>query len=104
MADPSAAIQAAFIARYRGDSMLQGLLSGYNAAIGAPEWNILDQGGGGVIVPVFPYIYVHPITMQFPGTVLVMGTDALDVYMQINIYTRFEGFEEARVLRNRCYA
>jgi Protein of unknown function (DUF3168) len=103
MADPSAAVQAAFVARYRGDTALQGILSGYNAAIGTPEWNIFDQGGSGQIVPVFPYIYLHPI-MNVPGTALAMNKDAVDVLMQVSIFTNTEGFDQARAIAFRLYA
>lgn len=98
MGDSSAVSQAALIARYRGDATLQGLMTG---AV-TPEWNIFDQGGAGLITPVFPYIFVHPITMA-PGTVLAMGQDANDVFMQVSVFTNDEGFAQARVIANRVY-
>lgn len=102
MSDPGGATQAAFIAKYRGDATLQGILAGYNSAIVSPEWNIFDQGGSGQVIPVFPYIYVHPITMQ-SGTLRTMGGDAVDVYMQVNVFTRYEGFLQARAIAARLY-
>jgi hypothetical protein len=103
MADSTGAVAVAFIARYRSDSTLQGILSGYNAAIVTPEWNIFDQGGSGQITPVFPYVYLHPITAM-PGTVMAMGKDAMDVYMQVSIFTQTEGFDQARAIASRIYA
>jgi len=98
MADASGATQAAFIARLRGDATLQGLMTSGSS----PEWSIYDQGGGGIITPVFPYVYVHPIASQ-KGAAWVMGTDASDVFMLVNVYTRYEGFAQARAIAARCY-
>lgn len=99
MSDASTAVQKAIIAKLRGDITLQGLLA---PATGS-EWNIFDQGGGGINAPSFPYVYVHPITMQV-GTLLALGTDANDIYIQVNTYTKFEGFEQARGIAARVYA
>lgn len=103
MSDASAAVQTAFIAKYRGDTTLQGILSGYNSAIVAPEWNIFDQGGSGQTTEVFPYVYVHPITSGL-GTAFSMGTDANDVAMQVDVFTAVEGFYQARTIGSRLYA
>lgn len=99
MSDTSIATQAAFIAKYRGDTTLQGLLSPATS----PEWNVFDQGGSGQITPSFPYVYVHPITMA-PGSLLVLGSDANDIYMQVNVYTKEQGFDLARQIMARLYA
>lgn len=98
MADASGATQAAFIAVCRADATLQGLMSPATAT----EWNIFDQGGGGVIAPAFPYVYIHPITSQ-KGTAWVMGTDANDVFMQVNVFTKNQGFDLARQIAARIY-
>jgi hypothetical protein len=102
VSDPTGTIQAALIARYRGDTTLQGILSGYNAAIVTPEWNIFDQGGSGAITPVLPYVYVHPIVMS-PGTLMSMGKDGKDVRMQVSVFTMSEGFAQARAIIARIH-
>lgn len=99
MSDLSIPVQTAVIARFRGDATLQGLMVG--AAL--PEWNIFDKGGGGIISPAFPYVYAHPITMAL-GSLLTMGTDANDIYMQVDVYTKNEGFAQARGIAARTYA
>ncbi len=98
MSDSAAATQTAVIARLRGDATLQGLMTGASV----PEWNIFDKMGGGQTVDTFPSIYVHPITVA-SGTVLSMGNDANDVYMQVDVFTSFEGFEQARAIDDRVY-
>lgn len=99
MSDTSRATQAAFIAKYRGDTTLQGLMVGGSS----PEWNIFDKGGAGITTPVFPYVYVHPITMTIGGT-FAMGTDGNDIYMQVDVFTAQQGFDEARQIIERIYA
>lgn len=99
MSDLSIPVQEALIARYRGDVTLQGLMAG----AAAPEWNIFDQGGSGGIVPTFPYVYAHPFTMA-TGTLLAMGSDANDLYLLVNVYTKAEGFAQARQIAARLYA
>lgn len=103
MSDSARPTQVAFIAKYRADTALQGLMQAYNPAIVGPEWNIFDQGGSGQSTAVFPYVYVHPITMKL-GTLLTMGTDANDVYMQVDVWTDEEGFDQADVLMARLYS
>lgn len=102
MSDTSAATQAAFIAKYRGDATLQGLMLGSSS----PEWNIFDYAGSGQTTPTFPYVYVHPITAS-AGNLLTMGTDAMDVFMQVDIFTSqadVQGFSQARSIAARIYA
>jgi hypothetical protein len=103
MADPAGATQTAIISKYRGDATLQGILTGYNASIASPIWNVYDQGGSGALSAAFPYIIVHPITMQL-GTAFSMGGDAADIYLQVSVFTRYEGFAQARAVAARCYA
>lgn len=98
MSDLSVPAQAALIARYRNDTTLQGLMTGASG----PEWNIFDQGGSGSIAPVFPVVYVHPITMAL-GSLLVMGQDGTDLYMLVNTFTKAEGFAQARGIATRLY-
>lgn len=104
MSDPSGAVQAGLIARYRGDSTLQGILSGYNSAIAAPEWNIFDQGGAANIVPPPkpPYVYVNQI-LNTPGSFMSMGKDAKDIRMLINVFTQTDGFYQALAIMARIY-
>jgi hypothetical protein len=83
--------------RYRADTTLQGLLTG----AAAPTWNIFDQGGVPTNQP-FPYVVVFPVTSQ-SGTVLSFGTDAVDTYMQISIFTQAGGFAKVRTIAARIY-
>lgn len=100
MALPTGAIQAAFIARLRGDTTLQGLLTGSTS----PTWNIFDSGG----VPVgqsFPYVVVFPILSQ-SGEALSFGTDAVDSFVQTSVFTQVGasgGFSQARGIAARIY-
>jgi hypothetical protein len=99
MADPESVVQAATIARYRGDSTLQALMVGGST----PKWNIFDQGGRGEDDPViFPCIFLHPITGQ-PGRALAFGTDAMDLYVQVSIFTQSKGFQQARAIAKQVY-
>jgi Protein of unknown function (DUF3168) len=100
MSLPTIAIQTAMISRYRGDTTLQGLLVGSTT----PLWSVFDQEG----VPVstaFPYIVLFPITSQ-SGTSLSFGTDAVDTFMQVSIFTQVGasgGFSQARSIAKRIY-
>lgn len=100
MALPTGAIQTAFIARLRGDAPLQGLLAGSTT----PTWNIFDSGG----VPVgqsFPYVVVFPILSQ-SGEDLSFGTDAVDSFVQISVFTQVGasgGFSQARGIAKKIY-
>ena len=98
MADSSAVVQAALIAKYRGDATLQALM----VSASAPEWNIFDQGGAGELIASFPYVYVHPLTAQL-GEAFAMQTDSMDVLMQVNVFTRAQGFAQARAMIGRLY-
>lgn len=99
MADPAGAVQASVIARLRGDATLQGLMTGASS----PEWNIYDQGGSGANVPLWPYVFIHPITTQL-GEIFAMGMDSMDVFLQVSVFTQGEGFAQARAIAARCYA
>lgn len=100
MSLPTAAIQTAALARFRGDTPLQGLMTG----AAAPVWNIYDQGG----VPTntsFPYVVMFPIMSQ-QGMAFAFGTDAVDTYMQVSAYTQTGasgGFSQARAIIKRIY-
>lgn len=100
MSLPTPDIQAGFIARYRGDIPLQGLLVGS----AAPTWNVFDADGVPTNQP-FPYIVVQPITSQ-SGTALVMGLDGVDTYMQVSVVTQTGasgGFAQARAIAKQVY-
>lgn len=91
---PTGEIQAALVTRLRGDTTLQGLLSSATA--------IFDEGG----VPIntaFPYIATYTITSQ-SGTALAMGTDAVDTFIQVSIFTVYVGFKQARSIAKQVYA
>lgn len=92
MGYPTGEVQTAAMAVLRGDITLQGLLG--NPA--NPPGGIYDAGGVPMDTP-FPYITVEPITTQ-EGTLLVMGTDAKDVYLQTSAFTKYLGFSQARAL------
>lgn len=94
---PTGEIQTALIARYRGDTTLQGLLTG---AV-SPTWNIFDQGGVPTNQP-FPYIVVFPIISQV-GTALAFGSDSVDTFIQISIFTQAGGFSMARGIAKQVY-
>lgn len=100
MSLPTPDIQAGFIARYRGDTPLQGLLTGSVA----PMWGVFDENGAPTNQP-FPYVLVFPITSQ-SGTARTMGMDAVDTYMQISIVTQTGasgGFAQARAIAKQIY-
>lgn len=98
MGYPVAAIQTAIIARLRGDTTLRGLLVGGSA----PEWNVFDADGVPVNQPC-PYIVTFPITNQ-SGEDLAFGTDAVDTYQQVSIFTQSRGYAQARAIAARVYA
>jgi len=99
MSDLATIVQIAAIARLRADATLQGLMTSGTS----PEWNIFDQGGGGVTIPAFPYVYLHPFHMQL-GTAQTLGQDANDIYLLVDSYTRSQGFDQARQIAARVYA
>src|SRR5690242_10653448 len=98
MSDSSSPTQVAFIARLRGDTTLQGLMTGASG----PEWNIFGKMGSGQTVDTFPSVYVHPITVA-TGTVLAAGQDANNVFMQVDTFTSYEGFDQAEDIDDRIY-
>jgi hypothetical protein len=98
MGDPSIAVQTALITKYRADTTLQALMTSGNT----PEWSIYEQGGSGAIVSVFPSVFVHPITSQL-GSTFAFGKDAMDLYVQVSVFTRFLGFAQARAIIARIY-
>lgn len=95
---PTAAIEAGFITRYRADTTLQGLLVGSTS----PTWNIFDAGGV-LTNQAFPYVVVYPITSQ-SGTALAFGTDAVDSFVQVSIFTQAGGLSKARAIAKQIYA
>ena len=102
MSEAAPSVQSAFITRYRADATLQGLIGADNPAIGGPTWNIFDVGGSGKTTEVFPYVYAHPITAALGGA-FSMGTDAQDVFMQVDVFTAVLGFYQASALGARVY-
>ncbi len=100
MSLPTGAIQTAFIARFRGDTTLQGLLTGSTT----PTWNVFD-GSGVPVSQSFPYVVVFPITSQ-SGQDLSFGTDAVDTFVQVSVFTQVGasgGFSQARSIAKRIY-
>ena len=98
MGYPTGEIEAAAIARLRGDSTLAGLLGTPTNPPGA----IYDAGA----VPTnaaFPYVVAQPILTQ-EGMLLSFGLDAKDVFVQITAFTKYPGFSQARGLTKRICA
>ena len=87
---PVGELQSATIMLYRGDTTLQGLLTG---AV-SPTWNIFDADGVPTNQP-FPYVVVQMITARL-GTAFAMDYDAADVYIQASVFTQAGGFLTAR--------
>jgi hypothetical protein len=101
MAIPTEAIETAFIARLRGDTTLQGLLTGATS----PLWNIFDANGVPTNQP-FPYVVVFPIMTQL-GEDLSFGTDARDTFVQASAFTMpgaSGGMKQARDIMGRIDA
>jgi hypothetical protein len=95
---PAASIQTAIIARLRADTTLRGLLTGS----ATPEWSIYDADG----VPdgkACPYVVTFTITNQ-SGEDMAFGTDAVDTYLQVSIFTESRGYALARSIAARIYA
>lgn len=97
MGFPVGEIQTALIAAYRGDTTLQGLLG--NPA--NPPGNVFDADGIPTNLPV-KYIVVQPVNSQ-KGAAFAMGTDAVDVFMQVSIFTQANGYATARAIAKRIY-
>lgn len=94
---PTGEIEAAFMARYMGDSTLQSLLG--NPA--NPPGNVFDAGSAPT-GQAFPYLVVFPITVQL-GSAFAFGTDASDVYMQVSCFTQSGGLAQARAIMQQVY-
>jgi len=62
---------------------------------------VFDEGA----VPpgqAFPYLTVSTITSQ-GGTALAFGTDAVDTWLQVAVYTQARGFAVGRQIAKRVY-
>lgn len=97
MSYPAPSIQTAIIARLRGDATLQGLLGG-----SGPTWNVFDADGVPGDYPC-PYVATFPITSQ-SGEDLSFGTDAVDIFQQVSVFTQSKGFAQARTIAKQVYA
>ena len=95
---PVGEVQTAIITVLRGDSTLQGLLGNPTN----PPAGIYDSGGA-LTNTAFPYVAVQPITGKV-GTLLVMGTDATDIYLQVSVFTKYGGFSQARSIMKQVYS
>ncbi len=95
---PVGELQTAIIALYRGDTTLQGLLTGSVT----PTWNIYDADG----VPIntaFPYVVVQEVMGKL-GTVFAMQSDASDVITLVSVFTQSGGFLQARAIAKQIDA
>lgn len=101
MSFPNGLIQAAYLARYRGDAPLAGLLG--NPA--NPPGAIFDANGPPANTS-FPYVILYQIETTV-GTTLAMGQDAVDTYMQVSVFTSAGGasggMKQARDIIARIY-
>lgn len=102
MGVPTGEIEAAAIARLRGDSTLQGMLG--NPV--NPPGSVFDANGLAVNQAA-PYIGVFlPTNMK--GTAKAFGSDSVDTIMQVSIFTNVggvdAGFEQARGIAKQTYA
>ena len=95
---PVGEVQTAIITRLRADATLQGLLVGSVT----PRWSIFDATGVPTLYP-FPYIVVNEVAGSL-GTLLVMGTDAVDLRAQIAVYDQNTGFDRARSIVKQVHA
>jgi Protein of unknown function (DUF3168) len=93
MALPQTELVTAMMTKYRADATLRGLIVGASA----PEWGIFDS------VPtneVFPYAVVNDISAVI-GTALTFDYNAHDLLVQIDVYSQYQGFNEARAIASR---
>ena len=93
---PVGEVQTSIVALYRGDTTLQGLLTGSVS----PTWNVFDADGVPTNQP-FPYIVVQQILGKL-GTVFAMGTDAFDDYILVSVFTQAGGFSSARAIAKQA--
>jgi Protein of unknown function (DUF3168) len=98
MALPTLAIETAAMSRMRGDTTLQGLLTGS----AAPLWSIFGLDGVPINQP-FPYIAAGvPITQT--GSAETMSTPGRDAFLQVSVLTQAGasgGFAQAWAIANR---
>ena len=94
---PVGEVQTSVVTLLRADTTLQGLLVG---AI-SPRWSIFDSTGVPTLQP-FPYIVLNIVTGSI-GTLLVMGTDAVDVRVQVATFDQNIGFERSRGIAKRVH-
>lgn len=90
MALPLNEIQTAVVTALRADSGVRTAMTGSSS----PTYNIFDN------VPtnqVYPYLYIGDI-QGARGTLLVMGTKAMDAILSIHIFSATPGFAEAQAI------
>lgn len=93
MALPHTEMITAMITAYRADTTLQGLIVGATT----PEWGIFDS------VPTneaFPYVVINNITTNI-GTGLTFDFNAHDMLIQIDVFSQYSGFNEARAIASQ---
>lgn len=93
MALPQTEMVTAMITAYRADATLQGLIVGSST----PEWGIFDS------VPTneaFPYVVINNITTNI-GTGLTFDYNAHDMLIQIDVFSQYQGFNQARGIASR---
>lgn len=93
MALPQTELITAMITAYRADTTLQGLIVGSTL----PTWNILDAV---LTNQAFPYVVLNNITANL-GTGLTFEHNAHDMLIQIDVFSQYQGFNEARAIASR---
>ena len=98
MGMPSGEVMAAAITLLRADTTLQGLLVGSVT----PKWSIFDADS----VPTlqgFPYVVSSIVTGKL-GTLLVMGTDATDLFLQTMTMDQNTGYSRSRGIAKQIHS
>lgn len=93
MAFPQTELVTVMMAKYRADTTLRGLIIGATA----PEWGIFDS------VPTneaFPYVVINEISTVL-GTAMTFDYNAHDMLVQIDVFSQYSGFNEARAIASQ---
>lgn len=94
MALPQSEMITALVTAYRADTALQGLITGASS----PSWNIYDA------VPTnqaFPYVVLNDITSTVGAALTMPYGKANDLLVQIDVFSRYPGFQEAQKIASR---
>jgi hypothetical protein len=95
---PVGEVQSAAISLLRADTTLRGLLIGSVT----PTWSVYDADGVPTL-KAFPYVVLNIVTGKL-GTLLVFGTDAVDVYLQVSTFDQNFGYKRSRGIAKQVHA